>query len=298
MGATSDPERFVLVLLLTLALAAGHAAAYERTVASSESSDPRECPVQWQGHVLAITTNCTWGSTTGSGGLSLPASSKLSILGSRPVLGAYSSNSATPVIYAAAGAPAKPALDLGESTCPCYLRYPTIMRAVCYILFQPTPGRHHISAGTLTEGVWHVAPMQSWPACTFSLLTAVLHASAVTGVSLHLERLVLVGFQLSPPAAQQAPVLWPGGLVPGSGEQLNMTDVRVVISSQELFNKYLTWFTASNTLLWTVSRHESPIQLLECSCTAAHWCSSNPQHACSTSPGAVASLFAHGIGCR
>lgn len=81
--------------------------------------------------------------------------------------------------------------------------------------------------------------------------------SAVAGVSLNLERLVLVGFQLSPPDAQQAPVLWPGGLVSGSGEQLNMTDVRVVINSQELFNKYLTWFTASNTLLWTVSQRES-----------------------------------------
>lgn len=114
MRAIPDPEHFVLVLLVTLVLAAGHAAAYERAVASSESSGPRECPVQWQGHVLAIRKNCTWGSADGSGGVPLPASSKLSILGSRPVLGMYSSNSATPVIYAAAGAPTKPVLGLGK----------------------------------------------------------------------------------------------------------------------------------------------------------------------------------------
>lgn len=102
-------------------------------------------------------------------------------------------------------------------------------------------------------------------------------ASAVAGVSLNLERLVLVGFQLSPPDAQQGPVMWPGGLVSGSGEQLNMTDVRVVINSQELFNKYLTWFTASNTLLWTVSERESPP-----AAAVAHWCSSGPQLANTT----------------
>lgn len=123
---------------------------------------------------------------------------------------------------------------------------------------------------------------------------AVFLTSAVAGVSLHLERLVLVGFQLSPPDVQQAPVLWPGGLVPGSGEQLNMTDVRVVINSQELFNKYLTSFTASNTLLWTVSQPRVPYSCSSwCSCTAVRLCSSEPQLVYCTSPGEVSSQSFH-----
>lgn len=32
-----------------------------------------------------------------------------------------------------------------------------------------------------------------------------------------------------------------------------MTDVRVIVSSQDLFNKYLIFFSGQNTLLWTVS---------------------------------------------
>jgi hypothetical protein len=42
-----------------------------------------------------------------------------------------------------------------------------------------------------------------------------------------------------------------------------MTDVRVIIDSQDLFNKYLTFFTGQNVLLWTVSQPASP------SCMAA-----------------------------
>jgi hypothetical protein len=70
---------------------------------------------------------------------------------------------------------------------------------------------------------------------------------------LQLERLVLVGFQVAAPDAAQ-PVLWPGGLTAGSGEYMNMTDVRVILDSQALFNKYLEFFTEQNTLFWTVSR--------------------------------------------
>jgi hypothetical protein len=66
---------------------------------------------------------------------------------------------------------------------------------------------------------------------------------------------VLVGFQVSAPdAGLPQPVLWPAGLTSGSGEYLNMTDVRVIVSSQDLFNKYLEFFSSQNTLLWTVSR--------------------------------------------
>lgn len=72
------------------------------------------------------------------------------------------------------------------------------------------------------------------------------------GVRLELQRLVLVGFQIAAPDADQ-PVLWPAGLTTGHGIVLNMTDVRVVISSQELFSKYLDFFTKQNTLMWTVS---------------------------------------------
>lgn len=75
------------------------------------------------------------------------------------------------------------------------------------------------------------------------------------GTRLHLERLVLVGFGISPPdAASPQPLLWPQGITAGSGQALNMTDVRVIIDSQNLFNKYLTFFTSQNVLLWTVSR--------------------------------------------
>lgn len=62
---------------------------------------------------------------------------------------------------------------------------------------------------------------------------------------------MLVGFEFS--TAGQQPVLWAGGLVAGSGGYLNMTDVRIVLSSQDLFNKYLDFFTKQDTLLWTVS---------------------------------------------
>jgi hypothetical protein len=49
------------------------------------------------------------------------------------------------------------------------------------------------------------------------------------------------------------PLLWPGGLTDGTGTYMNMTDCRVVVTSQALFNKYLEHFVSQNTLLWTVS---------------------------------------------
>lgn len=65
---------------------------------------------------------------------------------------------------------------------------------------------------------------------------------------------MLVGFDIvAPDAASGQPLLWPGGITAGSAEQLNMTDVRVVVRSQEVFNKYLEYFTSRNVLLWTVS---------------------------------------------
>lgn len=95
--------------------------------------------------------------------------------------------------------------------------------------------------------------------CVLSLVHPVyvcLHAWPA-GVRLQLERLVLVRFQVAAPDAAQ-PVLWPGGLTAGHGEYMNMTDVRVIVDSQELFNKYLEFFTNQNTLLWTVSSRRLP----------------------------------------
>lgn len=65
---------------------------------------------------------------------------------------------------------------------------------------------------------------------------------------------MLVGFDIvAPDAASGQPLLWPGGITAGSAEQLNMTDVRVVVRSQEVFNKYLEYFTSQYVILWTVS---------------------------------------------
>lgn len=126
MRPVLDPGHLFVVFLIPLALAAGHAAAYDTAVASSEGSELRECPVQWQGQVLAIRESCTWGSGAGV----LPASTKLSILGSRPVLGMYSNNSATPCIYAAAGAPSKEEMGLGKTQASCSLLLLTNMQVL------------------------------------------------------------------------------------------------------------------------------------------------------------------------
>ena len=64
---------------------------------------------------------------------------------------------------------------------------------------------------------------------------------------------MLVGFPLAPPGGD-APLLWPSRLVPPTGAgRLSMTDVRLVVDSQDLFNAYLDFFRSNaRTLYWTV----------------------------------------------
>lgn len=95
----------------------------------------------------------------------------------------------------------------------------------------------------------------SGPVCVEPICVC-LHAWPA-GVRLQLERLVLVRFQVAAPDAAQ-PVLWPGGLTAGRGEYMNMTDVRVIVDSQELFNNYLEFFASQSTLFWTVSSRRLP----------------------------------------
>ena len=84
-------------------------------------------------------------------------------------------------------------------------------------------------------------------------LHAALSIPSGSSLGLSLTRLVLVGFPLAPPGGD-APLLWPSRLVPPTGAgRLSMTDVRLVVDSQDLFNAYLDFFRSNaRTLYWTV----------------------------------------------
>ncbi|WIA15144.1 hypothetical protein OEZ85_001831 [Tetradesmus obliquus] len=78
-----------------------------------------------------------------------------------------------------------------------------------------------------------------------------LSTAGSPGASLLLERLVLVGFDYAAPGGA-APVLWPAGLLQSSGSALNLTDVRLVTSSPDVFNVWLRFFTSdSRVAFWT-----------------------------------------------
>ncbi|KAF6253981.1 hypothetical protein COO60DRAFT_363306 [Scenedesmus sp. NREL 46B-D3] len=71
------------------------------------------------------------------------------------------------------------------------------------------------------------------------------------GPRLLLRRLILVGFDYAAPGSL-APVLWPAGLLQSSGSALNLTDVRLVTSSPDVFRSWLQFFgDVSSGPYWT-----------------------------------------------
>ncbi|KAF8060547.1 D-xylose 1-dehydrogenase NADP(+) 2 [Scenedesmus sp. PABB004] len=74
------------------------------------------------------------------------------------------------------------------------------------------------------------------------------------GMTLSLERLVLVGFEHAPvgPGSEGLPALWPRGLLSAGGAALRLTDVRLVTSSPEVFQGWLQAFAGdSRVVQWT-----------------------------------------------
>jgi len=71
---------------------------------------------------------------------------------------------------------------------------------------------------------------------------------------------VLVGFPIAAPGSSQLLVLWPSNLLFGSGDQLRLTDVRVVVDSADEFGALLAFFVGDGrsigTVLWTVRARE------------------------------------------
>lgn len=85
------------------------------------------------------------------------------------------------------------------------------------------------------------------------LLPLIMHAVS----HLRLERLVLMGFGIASLGATQ-PLLWPDKLLLSNAvdtdQQLNMTDVRLVINDPVVFNQLHAYFlTGSGLVYWTVS---------------------------------------------
>eukprot|EP00878_Enallax_costatus_P006127 GHUV01006423.1.p1 GENE.GHUV01006423.1~~GHUV01006423.1.p1 ORF type:complete len:1088 (+),score=332.66 GHUV01006423.1:306-3569(+) len=77
-------------------------------------------------------------------------------------------------------------------------------------------------------------------------------ATAVSpGIRLQLQRLMLIGFAYAEPGSAK-PFLWPQGLLQQAGMQLNLIDVRLVISDLAVFNSWLQVFqSSSNVTYWT-----------------------------------------------
>lgn len=123
---------------------------------------------------------------------------------------------------------------------------------------------------------WHRERQLSSSAQQYLHHTCVSHTICLymsAGASLLLERLVLVGFDYAAPGGA-APVLWPAGLLQSSGSALNLTDVRLVTSSPDVFNVWLRFFTSdSRVAFWTVGV-SSWTQQLSCgvSCNRARIC--------------------------
>jgi hypothetical protein len=80
-------------------------------------------------------------------------------------------------------------------------------------------------------------------------------------------RLVLVGFDYAAPGSA-VPVLWPAGLLQSSGSALNLTDVRLVTSSPDVFSAWLRFFTGdSKVAFWTVRLQlDAAWYMCYCSC--------------------------------
>ena len=90
------------------------------------------------------------------------------------------------------------------------------------------------------------------------------------GPRLLLRRLILVGFDYAAPGSL-APVLWPAGLLQSSGSALNLTDVRLVTSSPDVFRSWLQFFgDVSSGPYWTVRvqlvQHAACCRCCFCAC--------------------------------
>eukprot|EP00878_Enallax_costatus_P026520 GHUV01028464.1.p1 GENE.GHUV01028464.1~~GHUV01028464.1.p1 ORF type:complete len:333 (-),score=57.80 GHUV01028464.1:91-1089(-) len=77
------------------------------------------------------------------------------------------------------------------------------------------------------------------------------HGVCSAGIRLQLQRLMLIGFAYAEPGSAK-PFLWPQGLLQQAGMQLNLIDVRLVISDLAVFNSWLQVFqSSSNVTYWT-----------------------------------------------
>lgn len=79
---------------------------------------------------------------------------------------------------------------------------------------------------------------------------------------MQLERLVLVGFAYAGPGATM-PFLWPSGLLQQTRAGLNLTDVRLVTSDQDVFNLWLQQLAyGGRAMYWTVSEDSRALQVV------------------------------------
>jgi hypothetical protein len=115
-------------------------------------------------------------------------------------------------------------------------------------LMAPVPGRR--ARGWRTQGC------VPFTACTHDTCahTPTPAQPNPPGLKLSLSRLELVGFPIAAPGGG-APPLWPGRLLLTLGSELALTDVRLVVGTQEEFGRVLAFFggeAGRNTMFWTV----------------------------------------------